>query len=169
MRLHSSSIVTLVAAAGLITGAWGQHGGGVHGAGHTPDFDSPAHSHSSETPSTHGSGATNFESRLASNPQLSSRLQALLPQGTALEAAAMGFKNQGQFIAALHVSKNLNIPFDQLKADMTAPNHDSLGRAIHALRPDLDSKQVQNNVKLAENQTKTDVEESSEITETASK
>src|SRR5579884_1494202 len=102
MRLHSSSIVTLVAAAGLITGAWGQHGGGVHGAGHTPDFDSPAHSHSSETPSTHGSGATNFESRLASNPQLSSRLQALRPQGTALEAAAMGFKNQGQFIAALH-------------------------------------------------------------------
>src|SRR5690349_7074046 len=97
MRLHSSSIVTLVAAAGLITGAWGEHGGGVHGAGHTPDFDSPAHSHSSGAPSTHASGATKFESRLAANPQLASRLQALLPMGETLETAAMGFKNQGQF------------------------------------------------------------------------
>ena len=30
---------------------------------------------------------------------------------------ASGFKSQGQFIAALHVSHNLNIPFDQLKTD----------------------------------------------------
>jgi hypothetical protein len=168
MRQRSSWTITLVAAAGLTTGAWADHGGGVHGGpGHTPDFDSGSRSHSSAT--SHKAGGANFETRLAANPQLSSRLQQLLPAGTTLEAAAMGFKNQGQFIAALHVSKNLNIPFDQLKADMTGPGHDSLGQAIHLLRPDMDSKIVKNNIKLADHEAKTDIEESSETAETASK
>jgi hypothetical protein len=35
-----------------------------------------------------------------------------------LNAASEGFRNQGQFLAALHVSKNLNIPFKDLKAAM---------------------------------------------------
>jgi hypothetical protein len=35
-----------------------------------------------------------------------------------LNQASEGFKNQGQFIAALHVSQNLNIPFKDLKAAM---------------------------------------------------
>src|SRR6185436_10792187 len=33
--------------------------------------------------------------------------------------ASLGFKNQGQFIAALHVSRNLGIPFADLKTAMT--------------------------------------------------
>jgi hypothetical protein len=52
-----------------------------------------------------------------------------------VETAAAGFKNQGQFIAALHVSQNLGIPFAQLKAAMTGPAHESLGQAIQDLRP----------------------------------
>jgi hypothetical protein len=56
-----------------------------------------------------------------------------------LDQAATGFKNQGQLIAALHVSKNLNIRFAKLKADMTGPNHDSLGQAIHDLKPGVDA------------------------------
>ena len=78
-----------------------------------------------------------------------------------LQTAASGFKSQGQFIA-LHVSHNLNIPFDQLKTDMMT-KHDSLGAAIRNLRPDLDSKKVTNNVKLAERQAKRDLQESNEI------
>ena len=35
-----------------------------------------------------------------------------------LESASAGFKNQGQFLAALHVSQNLNIPFADLKTAM---------------------------------------------------
>ena len=169
MRHHSNWIVTLTLATGLSTGAWAQHGGGVHGgAGHEPhDFTSDHGRNSSGASSTHGSGDTNFAARLSNNTSLSSRLQPLLPAGETLQAAAMGFKNQGQFIAALHVSHNLNIPFDQLKSDMTGPKHDSLGAAIHDLRPDLSSKLVKNNVKLADNQTKTDVEESHEPAETA--
>ncbi len=156
-----------IVAIGLSTGAWAEHGGGVHGGGghEAPDFSS----HGSAGTSTHGSNAANFETRLANNTQLSSRLQPLLPPNTTLQAAAAGFKNQGQFIAALHVAHNLNIPFDQLKVDMTGTSHDSLGQAIHTLRPDLESKQVNNNVKLAEHQAKNDIEEANEPTETSGK
>src|SRR5437870_1692851 len=53
----------------------------------------------------------NFEDRIEHNPELKARVSGLLPAGTDLKTAANGFKNQGQFIATLHVSKNLNIPF----------------------------------------------------------
>jgi hypothetical protein len=61
-----------------------------------------------------------------------------------LDKASMGFKNQGQFIAALHVSQNLGIPFATLKSNMvtvtpgvagqpaTATQTGSLGQAIQA-------------------------------------
>ena len=74
-----------------------------------------------------------------------------------LEQASLGFKNQGQFIAALHVSRNLGIPFADLKTAMTgitpttttgttivpptgtstttSPTTLSLGQAIKKLRP----------------------------------
>jgi hypothetical protein len=52
-----------------------------------------------------------------------------------VETAAAGFRNQGQFIAALHVSRNLGIPFADLKTAMTGPTHQSLGQAIQSLRP----------------------------------
>ena len=84
-----------------------------------------------------------------------------------LDQASKGFKNQGQFIAALHVSRNLNIPFADLKTAMTGINPTvkpgtgttpttgttttttgtptsetkllSLGQAIQKLRPGTDS------------------------------
>ena len=68
------------------------------------------------------------------NPHLAARLQALLP-GVNLETAGAGFKNLGQFVAAAHVSHNLDIPFDQLKGRMTGANATSLGGAIHELKP----------------------------------
>jgi hypothetical protein len=68
--------------------------------------------------------------------------------------AESGFKNHGQFIAALHVSKNLNIPFDQLKAKMTSSLPMSLGRAIHALQPDMPANQVNEEANRAKKQAK---------------
>ena len=53
------------------------------------------------------------------NPNQEARLLAMLPPGTNLQDAAMGFKNRGQFIAAVNASSNHGIPFDQLKAAMT--------------------------------------------------
>jgi hypothetical protein len=63
----------------------------------------------------------------------------MLPQGMTLATASNGFRNQGQFIAALHVSQNLNIPFTDVKRAMTGPNPMSLGQSIHKLRPSVDA------------------------------
>jgi hypothetical protein len=92
--------------------------------------------------------------KIAANPALVTHLQPLLPSGTTLASAATGFRNQGQFIAALHVSHNLNIPFVQLKAEMTGADHDSLGQAIHELQPAANSRVA---VRTAEHQTELDL------------
>ena len=44
---------------------------------------------------------------------------AKLPPGTNIQDASQGFKNRGQFVAAVNASNNHNIPFDELKARMT--------------------------------------------------
>jgi hypothetical protein len=86
--------------------------------------------------------------RIQQNTKLAARLKPLLPGDMTLAQAADGFKNQGQFIAALHVSQNLNIPFADLKAAMMgtkpatatvgAAKPESLGKAIHDLKPTAD-------------------------------
>ena len=53
------------------------------------------------------------------NPNQEARLLAMLPPGTNIQDAALGFKNRGQFIAAVNASTNHNIPFVELKARMT--------------------------------------------------
>src|SRR6266516_1312988 len=104
--------------------------------------------------------------------------EILLPPNTDLKTALSGFKNDGQFIAALHVSKNLGIPFDQLKATMlgttpqltattagstttgsttTGSKPMSLGQAIHTLQPSLSEKDAQKEADTAENQAKVDI------------
>ena len=85
------------------------------------------------------------------NPQVKANVQNLLA-GMDLKTAAMGFRNQGQFIAALHVSKNLNIPFDQLKSKLTGDHSVSLGKAIQELRPNLTEKQAKDEAEKAEKQ-----------------
>ncbi len=75
---------------------------------------------------------------LPKNEKLQAKLLNLLPVGTDLKTAAMGFKNQGQFVAAVHVSYNLGIPFADLKAKMV-DEHLSLGQAIQALRPSVNA------------------------------
>ena len=99
-------------------------------------------------------GEKTIASRIEANDQLSTRLKAMLPTGMSLTDASAGFKNQGQFIAALHASKNLNIPFDQLKAKMTASDSMSLGGSIHALRPEISEDQAKSEAKKAEGQAK---------------
>jgi hypothetical protein len=53
------------------------------------------------------------------NPKLEARLLMLLPPGSTIQDASYGFRNWGQFVAAAHVSNNLNIPFAELKSRMT--------------------------------------------------
>ena len=44
-----------------------------------------------------------------------------------------------QFVASVHVSKNLGIPFDPLKEKLTGSSRTSLGEAIHSLTPSVDA------------------------------
>lgn len=107
--------------------------------------------------------------RLANNPALSAALSArlgpLLPAGTNIQAASAGFRNLGQFVAAVHAAHNLNIPFSQLQAKMTGPNAESLGHAIRDLEPNLSSQAVKADVKLTKRQARDDVEDSVEAQE----
>jgi hypothetical protein len=80
------------------------------------------------------------------NAQLAGKLEGLLglsgPNAlTALKADAAGFKNFGQFVAAVHVSKNLGIPFADLEAKMTGSGAVSLGKAIQELKPEANAKE----------------------------
>ena len=67
---------------------------------------------------------------------------------------AEGFKNYGQMVAARHVSENLGIDFDKLKALMTGDNPKSLGEAIQELRPAADAN---GEAAKAEKQAETDI------------
>jgi hypothetical protein len=97
---------------------------------------------------------------IRSFPESSQRLLGNNPPGTNLQSAATGFKNLGQFVAAVHVSHNLAFHFDQLKAKLTGSNPQSLGRAIHGIDPNLNAKTVKADVKTAEKQAKQDLESS---------
>jgi hypothetical protein len=80
---------------------------------------------------------------------LGARIEKMLPTNMTLNTASAGFRNQGQFIAAVHVSQNLGIPFADLRAAMlglprpgtttggttTTLSPMSLGQAIQTLRP----------------------------------
>jgi hypothetical protein len=79
---------------------------------------------------------------LTQNKRLSDKLSALLrqqdPPLTDLLAASQGFTNLGQVFAAVHISQNLDIPLDQLKAQEQTSG--SLADAIHTLKPNADTK-----------------------------
>jgi hypothetical protein len=127
-----------------------QHGGGGHGAG--SGLGSGAGSGMDQgrgrNPSSSSKLGDNTESArettktpeqlLTQNSKLSQNLAKLLPPGTNLETAAQGFKNLGQFVAAVHVSHNLDIPFSELRTKILSG--DSLGEAIGDLKPSVNSK-----------------------------
>src|SRR5437868_4759276 len=92
--------------------------------------------------------------KIEANPAVAAKVQALLPKNVSMNDAAAGFKNEGQFIAALHVPKNLNIPFDQLKAKMTGSESMSLGAAIKSSRPEMSDDKANGEAKKAEGQAK---------------
>lgn len=73
------------------------------------------------------------------NPQLEARIRSMLPADMTIAQASEGFRNQGQFIAAVNASKNHDIPFADLKTQMTGDSASSLGQAVQKLRPGTDT------------------------------
>jgi hypothetical protein len=112
---------------------------GPKSTGATNDNGSKSHGPNAST-TTPTNGPINFAStplgvKLTNNTALQSKLTtnltALGYKGTVFQAA-YGFKNLGQFVAATNVSKNLGIPFDQLKVQMTGLSVDPNGNVTKA-------------------------------------
>jgi len=81
----------------------------------------------------------------------STRLAALVPSGMSAQEACAGFRTVEECAATLHVSQNLNIPFEDLKSRVTAGTR--LAAAIHQLKPDAN---VKAEVRKAEEQARND-------------
>ena len=97
----------------------------------------PAPTASGSTKGTSSTTATTMPlnpiaQKISSNHGLQPKVNALLPTGMTLNRASLGFKNQGQFIAALHVSRNLGIPFADLKTAMTGIRPTTTGTTVGA-------------------------------------
>jgi len=154
MKSRILIIALSVALLGIPLYAQHGHGGGGGGGGTGHSMNSNSNSHNNSGKDSKGSSVSDH---LEDNTKLASKLQSLLPPGTNLQQAAQGFKNLGQFVAAVHVSHNLGIPFDQLKAKMIGPPKESLGDAIHALKPTANAKEE---AKKGEKQAKHDMDDS---------
>ena len=87
-----------------------------------------------ETPVT----LTRVQERLEKNTKLAARLEGRLPKGVDLMEAADGFKNLGQFVAAVNVSSNLRLDFEKLKTAMVDDGR-SLGQAIQFVKMDVEN------------------------------
>ena len=74
---------------------------------------------------------TPVQQKLQKNTNLAGKLQSRLPAGTDLNTAAAGFRNLGQFVAAVNVSNNLGLDFTTLKTAMVTDGK-SLGQAIRS-------------------------------------
>ena len=109
---------------------------------------SPKENHKSTTttPTTSptaptGAPLTPVQQKLQQNTNLASKLQTRLPPGTDLNTAAAGFRNLGQFVAAVNVSNNLGLDFPTLKTAMVTDGK-SLGQAIQAQKSTVDGTAV---------------------------
>jgi hypothetical protein len=71
--------------------------------------------------------------KISKNPSQLAKVKTMLPGTMTIEEASAGFRNQGQFIAALNASKNQQIDFVQLKEAMTVDGL-SLGQAAKQVR-----------------------------------
>src|SRR5262252_2612300 len=159
------SLAALAAFSALPIYAQHGHGGGASssmGGAHSSSASSHGNSADAKADAKGGSNnsSASISEKLTDNTKLAGKLENLLGPNTTLamlQADAQGFKNLGQFVAAVHVSHNLGIPFDQLKAKMIGPPKESLGQAIHALKPAANSKEE---TKKGEKQAKHDIDDS---------
>lgn len=154
-----------ILAQGHAGGAGGQHGGGPggqqgpsapHGGGAKATVD-PSGGKGAKGGAETASGEAMTKILARPDSKLVAKLQAMLPTGTNMQDAATGFKSLGRFVAAVHVANNLGISFDDLKKAMMGPPAESLGKAIHTLKPDVDAKAE---TKKANKQADDDIKES---------
>src|SRR5579875_70779 len=159
----------------------GPGGGGAGTAGmHEPmgmGADMGGHGDFGNAPATARGPKTPGE-LLSQNTKLSANLTNPLPSGMTAQQACANFKNLGQCVAAIHVSKNLGLDFNSLECDMTlkpvptsptatcpagtgtSSKGMSLGGAIKALDPALSNPEVKSATKTGEKQAHADLSNS---------
>lgn len=168
--LYATAVAVLFCLSGLPLFAQGRSGGGMGqgpgmGPGQTGQNDPTVRQPGMGEPGMDRTNTNQTMPRmktpdqlLSENPKLSSKVQTLLPDGTKVQDAANGFKDLGEFVAAVHISKNLNIPFDQFKNKMTSG--DSLGKALKELNPSMTHKDIKSEVKKGKQEAKEDIKDS---------
>lgn len=112
-----------------------------------------------------------LDAKAEQDKKLTANLQAqgVLPANTDAKTACDNFNRLDECVAALHVSKNVGLDFNCLKADLTGVQTGadmssckgysgdkamSLSKAIHAMKPEADAK---SEAKNAEKQAKDDL------------
>jgi hypothetical protein len=95
----------------------------------TPTTTTPTTPETGTTPAPPNAVST----KISGNPEQLARVQGMLPQGVTLEQATAGFRNQGQFIAALNASKSQGVNFVDLQKAMTVDGL-SLGQAVKKVK-----------------------------------
>ena len=166
--MQSPHILVSIMSLALIAGAAGavaiedQRGGPPQARGQSVKPPKPPHAATPAKPTTPVKPATAepkgpkaVGQQLVQQPKLAAKLQLLLPPNTDLQVASLGFKNLGQFVAAVHVSNNLGISFDELKLRMTGTEPKSLGQSIQVLKP---AANAEVEVKRAEAQARRDLD-----------
>jgi hypothetical protein len=161
-------LATLVAGLLLVPPVFAQHGrGGMGPMGSGPMGNSGPAGNSGNVgrdnntrgnPNDTATGPKSPQQLLDQNQQLTSNLQNLLNKypGLTPQQACQGFKNLGQCVAAIHLSKNLNVNFYCLRADRTGTTAGvpqgtscpsgtgsktmSLGQSIQQLDPQANAK-----------------------------
>src|SRR3954465_7129083 len=74
------------------------------------------------------------QKELQRNPVLADSLRVRLPMGADLNTAAGGFRRLELFVATVHASNNIDIPFSELKRRIVNDGM-TLGQAIQDMRP----------------------------------
>ncbi len=87
----------------------------------------------STTTATTAVEANAIATKISGNAEQLARITPMLPAGMTLEQASAGFRNQGQFIAALNAAKNHGVKFVDLQKAMTVDGL-SLGQAVKQLK-----------------------------------
>jgi hypothetical protein len=156
MVMSALAMFSLGASAAPPGGGTGGGMGGEHSMGNgMPGGMSSDHAatgrSSQDRPETAQHGRS-VSDQLDDNAKLSSEIKDLT--GTAAQQACAGFKSLGDCVSAAHVSKNLGISFDTLRAKLVGSGAVSLGKAIHELKPDANTKSV---LREASRQTKEDL------------
>lgn len=162
-------------------GASGSH---VPMGGNAPSMGKSGNAPANTNASSHASSSsptdlltrnTHLDSTLTSNLQS----KGLIPAGADLKDVCNGFKNLGLCMASIHVSHNLNLSFDCVKADVTgtAPaagatcpdgtgaSKMSLGKTIQTLSPNANASAE---LKKANKAAKADIQEAEAQAQTKS-